>query len=456
MKIINRIQHPACQRLFLFCALSALPAVAQMKPTEPILPLKAGEIKQQAPPKEPVLALNVPLGFPNYQLIYSANPSSEKATQSAFRQRFIAIRDVKSAGLSNGDVKTRFFDVGAPFWLYDFKFSPDGQYTTLKVGVPFGGNYGFFLWNLQTQTVTAGPKVPLRFPRLSWSPNSKYIAYVQGGDEAGSTWNSSQTVGLYVFDVDKGTSTLVAQSKSAADLNWTNNNTLIYSTQKEVTASSESAGDLRSPSRLASSIFEFDVTKNESQLVLKGGSQPLPSPGGKWILFRADKDFIEALQKAEPKKQDAQMRKGAFVSPWYLMNVDNKHYYNVPLNVRSYSDLIWTPDDEDIVELVRLEDGKTAKLNIVNATSQQKSSLTSVTAQRNSRNDAFVEISLFSISKSGKFILVATTESGDIQPEGGLLDGYGFLLAVERDTGKIYRLVDSKNVTGFDFREIDK
>lgn len=423
-------------------------ATAKAEPqAEFALPLRAGKTTQDAPQNDPLVILNAPANFPDFQILYSSYVPFEEGNPPAFWQHFITLHNVRAGNKNKDDTKTRFFEVASPLWLFYPRFSPNGNYVSLKVGDPFGmGSYGFFIWNLETQEVKPGPKVPLRYPRLAWSPNSQYIAYVEGGDASGRSSTPKRMVQLKIYDVKSSDSRLVMQGQSASDFSWTAKNSLLYSLQ---------TGAAGSPP----SIFEFDILADKPRLVLTGGVQPLASPDGKWLLFKATSSLSEKLKKETDAQSNQEPKsKSTLTSSWYLMNLNDKKYFNLPLSVFDNADLLWSTDSKSIIEMTRAENNKAVTINTLDIASMAKKKLAAITFQKKSKseqveNNAVIEFTLLSLTKNGKFVLVHTSESGDLRPAEGLQDGYGFLLAVETNSGRVHQLVNTKNDSGFSFYE---
>ena len=310
-----------------------------------------------APPKE-VLRSLAPEEVTGRMVYVASVPLSGTGDNTQWGTFIVLRRFGKGANaVQSFRVEARDSDVLLPQW------SPNGQFVLLGVGG--AGNatdtYLIHLWNIQTGRVEQGPKEYVSYLNPRWSPDSKRIAYIVGGDIEGENQFLARTpTSLRVYDVATGKSYVLKTAPSGpqvslAQFQWQNANSLLYAyyvlptsvTQAKGEAARKRAAATLKPEDIRPSIFQVAATGGASTLVVKDGFRPMPSPDGRWIAFFGWPDVKEAQDEAKINPQsryygprlfvwDRQVKRRFLVSPnIFLSNVQMK----------------WTPDSHKLVLL---------------------------------------------------------------------------------------------------------
>ena len=173
--------------------------------------------------------------------------------------------------------------------LYDCEFSPDRQFVSFKEGVPgnIDSTYQLLLWSRKTKRLWKVPGKRLCYPLTAWSPDSRKIAYIQGGDAAG---DESFTAGsmaipmgpiyLCVYDLSTGQSRQLARlTEGSSDFAWLSSGFLLYTrnSEKKMGLTFYQNADIEKVSRRG----------GPSQTLIGEGYGAEPSPSGRWIAFFA-------------------------------------------------------------------------------------------------------------------------------------------------------------------------
>ena len=118
--------------------------------------------------------------------------------------------------------------------VYDPQISPNGRYVLFKYGQPWlNGLYRIYVLDIISRSLNLASKVYLRYKFVSWSPDSRYIAFAEGGDNEGNTigWPDSYIgpINLYVCDWKTKKSSLVASNDTIrGPFRWLVPHELVY------------------------------------------------------------------------------------------------------------------------------------------------------------------------------------------------------------------------------------
>lgn len=144
-------------------------------------------------------------------------------------------------------------------------FSPDGRRLCL------GFQYTFVLWDTVNHTSRKGPQIR-GYSKFLWAPDSRHIAYFQGGDENGEETFGTEPLALFTYDAKTGASRRVAQGPFTKLLSWTHQGSLLYTD-----ASAKEDG--------SASVYEAKTSGGAPMKLIHDAAAPSPSPNGQWIAF---------------------------------------------------------------------------------------------------------------------------------------------------------------------------
>lgn len=208
-------------------------------------------------------------------------------------------------------------------------FSPNGRLLLITTTSPtsFLNEYQFVILNLHTHKYKQGPHLRY-FPKTVWSPDSRHIAYYEGGDQSGEFSMGTAPLQLFDYDVATEKQRLVAESDQVSDLAWTSQQTMLYAFKPKQPGETVYAYTFKHPA-----IYETMVSPFRSDKLIENGFNPSPSPNGKLIAFLG-------WRKADPEQQYG----------LYLFHRDTKKatlIQSLPLG--QYEALSWTSDSTRLI-----------------------------------------------------------------------------------------------------------
>lgn len=251
------------------------------------------------------------------------------------------------------------------------RFSPDGRF--LAYGENHMGASGphethcVYLWDMKGKRrfqITPW----LFYAPFFWSPNSRMVAYVEGGNDMGEENDGDWPLQLKLYDLATGKSRLRATHLLLSSpfwmpwqydhgIAWTQRNTLLFSR-----AGSSASWRSASP---RPSIYEVPAAGGEPKRIVPAAFAPAPSPDGKWIAcfgWPDDKSQAGDARKVVPATEpsaEATIRAEAKGAGLYLFHRSTgKRLLLGPLLVRrgngagpSSFNFRWTPDSRLLVLL---------------------------------------------------------------------------------------------------------
>lgn len=154
--------------------------------------------------------------------------------------------------------------------------------------------FRFYFWNSITKQLQPGPSSGINRSSAHWSPDSQYLAYIEGGDIDRQEKLGSKPLTLQVYSLATQKSRQISENPEVPDYVWTRQQTLLY-TQKE-----NKPGIIPlTYARERPSIFESPISGGSQALVIENGLAPSPSPDGKYILFTGWPDPAEEAKAAQ-------------------------------------------------------------------------------------------------------------------------------------------------------------
>lgn len=421
------------------------------------------------------------------RLVYSANIFAAPGDKPSW-EKYLVLRHV---GLTNGERSFARYPVKAPFGVFDPQFSPDRRYVLFKGGQSGGryDHYLFFLWNLQTKQVRQvqqGSDETPSYLRLHWSPSSKYIAYLMGGDVEGER-DPRDPLRLYTYNLKTGRKSFIARDPSVKSLSWTHQDTLLYTKMSESQSAAVANGTQNEREGVSDvpvlhpSIFEASAQGGLSKKIVDGGFDPSPSPDGQWIAYLGwSNDAPNALEEdqgnvgetGEPKPGSAVRKKATSKLPesanhlnLYLFNRLNFKRMLIRSGLKRDNpfELFWMPDSKKLVTMETATEGTLAEaiisaVDIPSLHIRQVATLHALddaSAPRLEADPVFDALGASAVSNS-MFVKVSEfrpSRPRPSRPKGGIvLDA---LKVVDLDNGSIFPLCQFERVSGFDWSNKD-
>ena len=322
-------------------------------------------------------------------------------------------------------------------------FSPDEKNVLAKFSAPSVPTdvYSFCVWHKATGTVQQGPQ-GLRYVPTFWSPDSKFLAYIRGGDTDGreildqGDQNQDAPLQLRIFDTFTGTGRLVAEHPLLDNIAWMRPDVLLYSkTVQPVPLLFDMPNQASQPN-----IFAYSLRTGTSKLLIGSGFSPAASPDAKNIAFLG-------WGPAAPQTSSST----AFGI--YLYNLHKKTQALVcPLPAAGERDqLLWMPDNKNLLVLRVLSHGTNLEAHLVRVdtlsrATRQLALLTVSNAKPRTHPAAAFQWKGF--SESGNAVFIATDEiSREVNTQTGQSITHDSLYSISLSDGAKHTLYTGTNLT---------
>ena len=240
--------------------------------------------------------------------------------------------------------------------LFDPMLLPGGDRVLVKYGdYPGGDNlsrYEFYLMDLVTHRWKRAAPFDFVLPRVSVSLDGRFVAAVSGGDIRGQVARWSRPISLIVFDTVTGDSRVVLKDlDKAPTAAWMNQATLLFEAPEPPFHDSKGRPAGLDPSapgfEPVPGIFEEPAMGGPRKLLMRHAFDPMPSPDGRWIVFRGWPDSPAALLEHMGFGENE-----LGYPSRYLYDVAAKRRYAIDDNLVTGSDtLVWTPDSKRLLAL---------------------------------------------------------------------------------------------------------
>lgn len=374
--------------------------------------------------------------FRQGQLVYAdfARPNAQSFKWSPYLHLIQVGQDAASTLVTS-------FQVQGGQWVYNPQISPDGKQVLFERGGEGSSHSQFDLvfWDLKNGETHIGP-VQLVYPRVQWSPDSRYVAYIIGGDIEGAS-SPENPLELFIYDTQKHNSRKIAQSNAVKWMSWAEPNTLFYSVQK---SRSDGEQDFRAD------IYSANASGGTSQLVLRNGYDPKPSPNGQKMLFWGWPDG--EIKNTENASTSNHLQLGLYL---FDMQQQTRVLLQSPFSHRQTIDLQWLPDNNRAVYVEKSGHSPQAKalVKIIDSQSGEIHGVTTLTArdyQQVERIETEPQFEVVNLSSKGDMLFVKISE---FAPGDALRDTEFFTLsAVNLQTGAVTKGTKIKTYYGFDWR----
>jgi len=174
---------------------------------------------------------------------------------------------------------------------FDIQVSPNGKYVLFKLGT-YGDIYDSFriyIWNLSSNTVDQVTQSDLTYYPVSWSPSSKYIAYLEGGDMFGGEYGIAgiyRPLKLFVYDVEKKANRYIARGQSLRYFTWSGKDSIFYNqTAAEHARTENDPSDKSLHLQGKQNIYETFVVDGATKLLISGAKIQIVSDDRSKVLF---------------------------------------------------------------------------------------------------------------------------------------------------------------------------
>lgn len=139
---------------------------------------------------------------------------------------FVIQRTGKSLALRR---RTVYHITSTQAYPYATEFSPSGQWVLVTTTYPTASAdaYQLQFWDMAAARMQVGPTLA-GYPETRWSPDSRSMAYFQGGDVFGEESRGVVPVQLLVYNAATGESQQIAHSPEAKSFCWTHQHSLLY------------------------------------------------------------------------------------------------------------------------------------------------------------------------------------------------------------------------------------
>ena len=182
------------------------------------------------------------------------------------------------------------------------QFSPDGQVLLYQQSDwrPQYGNGSLYEWDMKAGKVRQLANRNIAYLHFFWSPDSRAIAYVSGGEESGKSAELNivdrSTAKSQQVALPKGVSLMLAtpvrQQAPIVPIAWASPNSLLFS----------GLPDMRADNDTPAHPNIYETTNGKTSLVVPDAYAPSPSPDGRWIACFGWPDADTKVSADELKK----------------------------------------------------------------------------------------------------------------------------------------------------------
>jgi hypothetical protein len=420
-----------------------------------------------AVPNDPLVAVNISASLPQGELVYLVNTLPPGPPRPI---TYDLVTQATGPGSGIKGVKNIYQITADPInQLFTCQFSPNGKFVLLKEGIQGGrmSSFHIFLWDSRTKQLQPGPNAALSYPETYWSPDARFIAYIQGGDADGDEIHGTDPICLYVYDVMMKKSQLVVQNPEAKSLAWTDQGTLLYTFK-----SRRNDDTPLTYSRRRSDIYEFRVSSGSSMKLIDGAAEPSPSPDGRRVAFVGWPDRVEeakAAIQAKARGRIHQSMQGLYL--YDRLQKERTLFHNFRAE-EAHDVLLWSSDSKRLYgvqnvynstqpSFTRGSDTKDypgyglGHIYSIEIPTLKRREVAVIQAKDDmARPDPESQFQLKSVSRNGIFLYVYAHELIDDDPNSNYLSARRSLYALNLTDGSQTVVLSAKNASGLDWREV--
>jgi hypothetical protein len=358
-------------------------------------------------------------------------------------QRFSLVSIIR---LAIGEPKKEVtYRIAAPTYLHTPQFSYDKKSILIRIGsAPADrfGTIGLLLWNLQSGTfhyVNAAGHAPfIYYPAIQFSPGSRYLSYLKGGNAFGDYDQWTKSYRLYICDLRTYQDRLIAVD-AGQNWSWTCHGSVLF-TRFEAKDAYAVAQRTARPS-----IYEADAKGSLPKKIFSGGYFAQESPNGQWIAFcdwpgtLIDMDAPQSVKDNTERglflfNRASKMR--TFIGPLKL------EFGQPPL-------LQWSPDSKELFVLDSWQDAQTLNGTIYKVEIEQPKlkKLSEFSLIRPKDVDSTNKVGFFMFrgcSPSGQYVYVDTVQVID-GPQ-GYVNTRRTLVSVDTTSGQQTSIAQLTNI----------
>ncbi|MEO6908802.1 MAG: hypothetical protein ABI210_13030, partial [Abditibacteriaceae bacterium] len=281
----------------------------------------------------------------------------------------------------------------------------------------------------------------IKYLIAKWSADSRYVAYIQGGDIEGNTLGTGY-LQLYVYDLQTAKTYSIAKNPVANAFAWTNQGMMLFSAlPRKDGKSALNAADPQVAETARPDIYESNPMGGNIKLVVKDGYHPAPSPDGKWIACITSTNPESKSPVNSPFFNSSPRQ--AYVCLY--RREDNKRYIIRPER-ENYSRFLWTPDSKTliVVEEIGSSTGK-FEIDTIDLATMKEQRVTELLSKNYGGTYPETEplLEVLRLSEDGRTLFVRLT---DIIPHPKLEwdDMKSTLKAIDLQTGKIVNIAEGE------------
>ena len=372
-------------------------------------------------------------------------------------------------------------------------FSPDGRHIVFGLGEAIDRNswVRLVIYDRKTRQAERPSDEPLSYFYMTWSPNSRYVTYIKGGDIFGGEvlfGGNYSPLQLYVYDRVGKSRQLIVQNSAVKRVSWTPQNTLLFSkfpmppqpkpmvarrpataASTPVSTSTPSVTSAPTPAprpdlyevSVAAAMARGKATKGtkptSAQLVLRDAYRPVVSPDGRWIAC-----FSSTSTDVQQKGFVATSPFNADVpSEMWLCLYDRKtrKRLNIQQEGARFSELIWTPDSRKLVILtpnIISSMEATCQISVANVVTGAVKPLATIEAhdyEPSPRSPVDLQFAPVRVSADGRTLLVKVAEDTEEDTFAKRSIQMISLKSVSLETGVVMQLAQVETYYGIDWQE---
>ena len=404
----------------------------------------------------PTAYVDCPTDAPAGEIAYLLRVMPLSAKMKVFPLDLVIHTTGKSAG-THKQTTRRITSTQA--YPYATEFSPSGKWILVKTTFPSSPEdaYQLQFWDEAAARMQVGPTL-VGYPETRWSPDSRFMAYFQGGDVFGGESRGDTALQLHVYSLGTGKSRMIVENPEAKSFCWTNQHTLLYTFKSDIPQETAFDYFYKKPN-----IYEASLTGKSAHLLIPDGFDPAASPDGRWVAFKG-----WSTPAAKPATKSGASA-GAGQEQFGLYLYDRRTRKRTLLHAlpqrRPAEDLLWSSDSAYLFSIRNdYTDTHPAMLDTTDKTlypgsgkgyvsdisvpALTRRDITLITTSDSiGRSDPQNQILFHGISQDGKSLYI-TVEERQQQSE------HSSLRSINIENGDSQTILDGQGVLGVGWREV--